>query len=105
MDGNEGAYRPNWFFLAPDECHKANYSGGENYHVALPDSAADFPIQGMSGVDELFVPYLRATLANGGFRGKIEMRRRGLLESRAGARADPGACSRPDADVKARRRR
>jgi hypothetical protein len=38
----------------------------------LPDSAADFPIQGMSGVDELFVPYLRATLANGGFRGKIE---------------------------------
>jgi hypothetical protein len=26
----------------------------------------------MSGVDELFVPYLRATLANGGFRGKIE---------------------------------
>jgi hypothetical protein len=72
MDGNEGAYRPNWFFLAPDECHKANYSGGENYHVALPDSAADFPIQGMSGVDELFVPDLRATLANGGFRGKIQ---------------------------------
>jgi hypothetical protein len=72
LDGNEGAYRPNWFFIAPDECHKANYSGGENYHVALPDSAADFPIQGMSGIDELFVPYLRATLANGGFRGKIE---------------------------------
>jgi hypothetical protein len=43
LDGNEGAYRPNWFFISPDECHKAN-----------------------------FVPYLRATLANGGFRGKIE---------------------------------
>jgi hypothetical protein len=70
-DASEGAHRPNWFFFAPDEYHKANYSGGENYHVALPDPSADFPIQGMYGIDELFVPYLRATLSNGGFRGKV----------------------------------
>jgi hypothetical protein len=85
MDGNEGAYRPNWFFLAPDECHKANYSGGENYHVALPDSAADFPIQGMSGVDELFVPYLRATLANGGFRARSNAKARIVGKSSRGS--------------------
>lgn len=72
LDANEGARRPNWFFIAPDEFHKANYSGGENYHVALPDPSADFPIHGMYDIDEFFVPYLRATLANGGFRGKVE---------------------------------
>jgi hypothetical protein len=69
---DEERARASWFFIAPDEYHKANYSGGENYHVALPDPSADFPIQGMYGIDELFVPYLRAALANGGFRGQVE---------------------------------
>jgi len=60
-----------YFFLAADEFHKANYSGGENYHVVLPDAHADFPISGMYGIDELFVTYLRATFSGGGFRGRI----------------------------------
>jgi len=63
--------KPGHYFFACDEFHKANYSGGENYHVVLPDARADFPISGMYGVDELFVPYLRATFRGGGFRGRI----------------------------------
>jgi hypothetical protein len=63
---------PSWWFLAPDEFHKARYSGGENYHVALPDPRADFPILGMYDIDEFFVAYLRATFAGGGFRGRCE---------------------------------
>ncbi|MGA8117219.1 MAG: hypothetical protein WCA46_26595 [Actinocatenispora sp.] len=60
------------WFLAPDEFHKADYSGGENYHVLLPDAAADFRIDGMYGIDEWFVDYLRATFTGGGFRGRCE---------------------------------
>jgi hypothetical protein len=59
------------YFLAADEFHKANYSGGESYQVVLPDPRADFPISGMYGVDEFLVPYLRATFVGGGFRGRI----------------------------------
>jgi hypothetical protein len=59
------------YFLACDEFHKSNYSGGENYHVVLPDARADFPISGMYDIDEFFVPYLRATFSGGGFRGRI----------------------------------
>jgi hypothetical protein len=33
-------------WLAPDECHKANYSGAEDYHVYLPEPAVDFPLVG-----------------------------------------------------------
>jgi hypothetical protein len=65
---------PGWFYFASDEHHKANYSGGEHYHVALPDPGADFRIQGLYGVDEageLFVSYLRATFECGGFRGTV----------------------------------
>jgi hypothetical protein len=58
-------------FFAADEFHKAHYSGGDNYHVILPDARADFPIWGMYEIDEFFVPYLRATFTGGGFRGKI----------------------------------
>jgi hypothetical protein len=69
-EAEKWAARPGWFFLAPDEFHKANYSGGENYHVALPDPRADFPILGMYEIDEFFVAYLRETFRNGGFRGR-----------------------------------
>ncbi len=61
---------PLYLAFAPDEFHKAYSSGGENYHVLLPNASADFRIQGMYGVDEYFVDYLRATFSFGGFRGK-----------------------------------
>jgi hypothetical protein len=60
------------FCFAPDEFHKANYSGGENYHVNLPEPAADAPILGMYGVAETFVEHLRYCFRFGGFRGHIE---------------------------------
>lgn len=61
------------FCFAADEFHKAGYSGGEGYHVRLPDSRADFEIIGMYGIDERFVEYLRATFAHGGFRGRAQL--------------------------------
>ena len=61
-----------YFCFAPDEFHKANYSGGENYHVWLPDARADFRIEGMYGINEYFVAYLQATFRYGGFRGRVE---------------------------------
>lgn len=60
------------FTFAPDEFHKANYSGGENYHLWLPHPAADFRIEGMYDLNEYFIAYLRATFAFGGFRGRVE---------------------------------
>ncbi|HEY1388879.1 MAG TPA: hypothetical protein VGF38_10070 [Ktedonobacterales bacterium] len=60
------------FCFAPDEFFKANYGGGENYHVWLPNPAADFRIEGMYYIDEYFVDYLRASFVGGGFRGRIE---------------------------------
>ncbi len=33
------------FTFAPDEFHKASYSGGENYHLHLPNPDADFHIE------------------------------------------------------------
>ena len=62
-----------YFCFAADEFHKAGYSGGEGYHVWLPDPAADFRIVGMYDIDEYFVAYLRATFDNGGFRGRAEL--------------------------------
>jgi hypothetical protein len=72
------------WFLAPDECHKANYSGGMNYHVLLPDAGADFPIYGMISSEEshfgdYFIDYLRETFRGGGFRGTVEQRDDGTL--------------------------
>ena len=61
-----------YFCFSPDEFHKANYSGGENYHVWIPDSRADFEIVGMYDIEETFVEYLRASFAYGGFRGRVE---------------------------------
>ncbi|MEV4753639.1 hypothetical protein AB0J86_00765 [Micromonospora sp. NPDC049559] len=67
------------WFLAPDECHKANYSGGMNYNVLLPEAGADFRIYGMiineeSHFGDWFVGYLRETFRGGGFRGKVDVR-------------------------------
>lgn len=75
----EAAHGKRSWFLAPDECHKANYSGGMNYHVLLPDAGADFRIYGMiiaeqSLFGEHFVGYLRETFRGGGFRGTVEVR-------------------------------
>ncbi len=61
-----------YFCFSPDEFHKADYSGGENYHVWLPNARADFRIEGMYGINEYFVEYLRATFKSGGFRGRVE---------------------------------
>jgi hypothetical protein len=61
-----------YFCFADDEFHKANYSGGENYHVWLPDPRADFEIVGMYKIDERFFEYLRATFGWGGCRGRVE---------------------------------
>lgn len=61
-----------YFCFAADEFHKANYSGGENYHVWLPDPRADFEIVGMYEIEERFVEYLRATFSWGGFRGRVD---------------------------------
>lgn len=60
-----------WCF-ACDEFHKANYSGGANYHVLLPDAGADFRIYGMADNREFFVDYLRLTFEEGGFRGQSD---------------------------------
>ncbi|WP_327009659.1 hypothetical protein OHA72_21985 [Dactylosporangium sp. NBC_01737] len=84
------------WFLAPDECHKANYSGGDHYEVLLPDDSADFRIYGMvmsdqSPFGEHFVEYLRETFRGGGFRGTVEVR-----EGRLAGR------SLPDLDIASR---
>jgi hypothetical protein len=79
-------------WLAPDECHKANYSGAEDYHVYLPEPAVDFPLVGAwvgkpdrilrkvkqypwpeaFGPSEFFLSHLRFCFLNAGFRGKTD---------------------------------
>ncbi len=60
-----------YFCWSPDEFHKANYSGGENYHFLLPDLNADIIIDedGYYGMQEWFVEHLRWCIKQGGFRG------------------------------------
>ncbi len=67
-DEEEGSDRIE-IFLAPDDLHKDNVSGGEPYSAALPDPSADFPF--LYERHHLhFVPYLRlAILRWGGFPG------------------------------------
>jgi hypothetical protein len=69
----EGQTRPAGLYccFAPDECHKANYSGGENYHVYLPNPSADVRIEGMYGIKETIVEHLRYCCRWGGFRGPL----------------------------------
>ena len=52
------------FAFAPDEFHKANYSGGDDYHLWLPNPDADVRIEGMYEIEEYFVAYLRATFVS-----------------------------------------
>jgi len=53
--------------LGPDEISKAGESG-DFYYVALPNSGADFVVEGVQG-GATFVEYLRRTFACGGFPG------------------------------------
>lgn len=77
-------------WLAPDECHKANYSGGEDYSILLPEPAVDFPLVGAwidqpdpnaqdperfpqqeaLGPSEFFITHLRLAMQTAGFRGR-----------------------------------
>jgi hypothetical protein len=79
-------------WLAPDECHKANYSGAEDYHVYLPEPAVDFALVGawvespestlmkakeylwpdVFGPSEFFISHLRRCFSNAGFRGRTD---------------------------------
>lgn len=74
-----------YFCFAPDEFHKANYSGGENYHLNLPNPNADAPVSGMYGVEETFVQHLWLCFRHGGFRGphRERARRRCWMEGRS----------------------
>ena len=60
---------PFYFGFAPDECHKANYSGAEQF-IELPQAVADPVLHGVSGRrDVTLVEYLRISIAWGGCPG------------------------------------
>lgn len=54
--------------IAPDEVHKAGYSGGGPYEIYFPDLAIDAPLQNWSK-KVTFVEYLRICFQWGGFPG------------------------------------
>lgn len=71
-----------YLFFAADCFHKANVSGGENYHLLVPEPRADFRIIGdvspehhaawsSYGGGQRFVSALRRTFQGGGFRGHL----------------------------------
>jgi hypothetical protein len=64
-----------WYtYLSPDAFHKANVSGGENYHVWLPDSGADVRLCGDVSPEpegQFLVDALRRAMEGGGFRGRL----------------------------------
>lgn len=64
------AERPRFAFdFAPDDVHKANYSGSTQT-VELPSLVADPPLSGISGrLDITLVDYLRLSIAWGGLPG------------------------------------
>jgi hypothetical protein len=66
------AVQPSVYWFADDETHKAHRSGGENYHVWLPNAAADFVIEGMFEFREYFVANLRESCRWAGFRGTLQ---------------------------------
>ncbi len=59
------------YWFADDETHKAHRSGGENYHVWLPNADADFVIEGMFEFREYFVANLRES-CRWRFRGTLQ---------------------------------
>ena len=73
-----------YVYFAPDCFHKANVSGGENYHFLTPEPRADFRIIGdvspeyhddwsSYGGGQRFVDALRRTFRYGGFRGRVDI--------------------------------
>jgi len=73
-----------YIFLAPDCFHKAGVSGGENYHLLLPEDGPDFRIIGdvspendpdwsRYGGGQWFVSAIRRSMAGGGFRGRLDV--------------------------------
>jgi hypothetical protein len=67
---DEDQWRRHWYeaWIAPDEYHKADISGGPPYAILLPDAAADVPIQNEWHRTH-FVSYLRHVFEFGGFPG------------------------------------
>jgi hypothetical protein len=55
-------------WIAPDDLHKANTSGGDPYTITIPDPSADPPLQ-YEGHETTFVKYLRIAFQWGGFPG------------------------------------
>jgi hypothetical protein len=55
-------------WLAPDDLHKANVSGGSPYTIVIPNRCADAPFK-YEWHDTTFVNYLRITFQWGGFPG------------------------------------
>ncbi|GHF31121.1 hypothetical protein GCM10017781_04130 [Deinococcus metalli] len=55
-------------WIAPDEYHKEDISGGPPYSIALPNAAADARVE-FEWHDTTFVSYLREAFACGGFPG------------------------------------
>lgn len=71
-----------WYtYVSPDVFHTANVSGGENYHVWLPDPAADVRLAGdvapklietaHGWLGQYLVDALRRSMQGGGFRGRL----------------------------------
>jgi hypothetical protein len=66
-DGEEPPYA---LEIAPDECHKSNYSGGGAMAVHIPDPAIDAKLVSEDGWDDMyFLDYLRLCFRYGGFPG------------------------------------
>jgi hypothetical protein len=55
-------------WIAPDDLHKANVSGGEPYTITIPNECADAPFE-YEWHETTFVNYLRKTFEWGGFPG------------------------------------
>lgn len=58
------------FDIAPDACHKSNYSGGGPLHIKCPNPSFDAPLISDDAWNRMyFVPYLRVCFQWGGFPG------------------------------------
>jgi hypothetical protein len=68
LDMGEGEDGGLQLWLAPDDLHKANVSGGDPYIITVPNAAADAPFENECH-ETNFVPYLRKVFEWGGFPG------------------------------------